>query len=215
MADVVIRKYRPQDRDAVRRIALETAMMGEPASRFFDGEEVLADFLTIYYTDCEPGSCFVAEANGQVVGYLIGSRDTRAMDRIFHQRFLWPLIWKALCQGIVLRNGRLIGRSLVFALRGGFYIPDFYPDCPATLHINLLDGFRRCGAGKALMRAYLEYLKDAGVRGVRMATMSEASGAFFATQGFERLYASTRPYFRDALGRDVPLFVYGKKIERG
>jgi len=35
---------------------------------------LFADFLTTYYTDHEPGSCFLLEVDGEIRGYLLGSR---------------------------------------------------------------------------------------------------------------------------------------------
>ncbi|MBF0569335.1 MAG: GNAT family N-acetyltransferase [Candidatus Omnitrophica bacterium] len=214
MLDTVIRKYRFSDRQTVRRISLETAMMGQPAAAFFDGNEVFADALTLYFTDHEPESCFVAQVDGKVVGCLTGARDTRCMDELSGRKILWPLLWKAACSGIFLkgRNIRVLLRSLWLALGGGFFLPDFYQDYPATLHINVLDGYRASGVGGKLMEAYLSYLQGEKVRGVRMATMSEQAGHFFQTQGFSFLYRSTRPYFREVLKRDVPFLIYGKKF---
>ena len=46
MEDIVIRKYKREDRQAVRDIAWETAFMGKPADVFFSDREIFADFLT-------------------------------------------------------------------------------------------------------------------------------------------------------------------------
>ena len=77
MEETIIRQFKPEDRGSVRDISWETAFLGEPADAFFSGKEILADFLTQYFTDYEPGSCFVAVSANRVVGYLIGSTDCR------------------------------------------------------------------------------------------------------------------------------------------
>ena len=74
---LLIRVYRPDDRDAVRTVACDTADRGEPVEGFFRDREVFADLLTRYYTDWEPQSLWVAEAEGRVIGYLTGCLDTR------------------------------------------------------------------------------------------------------------------------------------------
>jgi GNAT superfamily N-acetyltransferase len=209
-----IRPYEPRDRRAVRFISLSTAMMGEPAARFVDGDEVLADLLTRYHTDLEPQSSFVAEKDGEVIGYLIGALDTAQADRLSFFRTFWPTFFKALFTGFFLKtkNWRLFQQVIPFAFCGGYNMPDFSREYPATLHINILNGHRSMGIGAALMNAYLELLSEKKVKGLRMATMSEKAGEFFARSGFQLLFQGRRPYFRHLIGQDVPLLVYGKRM---
>jgi hypothetical protein len=69
-----IRSYRASDRAVVRRLCCETGFLGEPIDPVFEDRELFADFLTTYYTDKEPESSFVLEMNGEIRGYLLGSR---------------------------------------------------------------------------------------------------------------------------------------------
>src|SRR5690349_14905436 len=68
------RKYRPSDRDIVRQLCCETGLLGTPIDPVFEDREIFADYLTAYYTDWEPESAFVLEVDGEVKGYLLGSR---------------------------------------------------------------------------------------------------------------------------------------------
>jgi hypothetical protein len=210
----LIRPYQPRDRGAVRAISLSTAMMGEPASRFLDGDVVLADLLTRYFTDFEPESSFVAEANGQVVGYLIGTLDTARVDRTMLFRILWPAFFKAIFSGFFLKkkNWQVIRQFIPFVISGKFRTPDFDQQYPATLHINILDGYRSNAIGSRLMTTYLRFLSEKGIKGVRMATMSKPAGLFFAAHGFRLLFEGERPYFRHLIGKNVPLLIYGKTL---
>src|SRR5438309_1158029 len=70
----IIRKFEPRDRAAVRRLCCETGFLGNPIDPVFQDRELFADFLTGYYTDWEAESAFVLEMNGEVKGYLLGSR---------------------------------------------------------------------------------------------------------------------------------------------
>jgi len=72
----IVRKYKKEDRKSVRKIACDSAFMGEPCEIFFKGRDFLADVLTLYFTDYEQESCFVAEVDNIVAGYLIGARDS-------------------------------------------------------------------------------------------------------------------------------------------
>src|SRR5271170_2227271 len=70
----VIRPYRPEDRDAVRAICADTGFLGKPIDPVFEDRELFADYLTAYYTDAEPQSTVVCELDGEVKGYVMGSR---------------------------------------------------------------------------------------------------------------------------------------------
>ena len=71
---VLIRNYEPRDREAVRRLCCETGFLGKSIDPVFEDRELFADYLTSYYTDCEPESSLVIEMDGVVKGYLLGSR---------------------------------------------------------------------------------------------------------------------------------------------
>ena len=58
----------------MRRLCCETGFLGEPIDPVYQDRELFADFLTTYYTDHEPESSFVMDANGELHGYLLGSR---------------------------------------------------------------------------------------------------------------------------------------------
>lgn len=189
-------------------------MMGEPSSRFFSDDDMMADALTLYYTDYEPESCFVAECQGKTVGYLTGAKNTQRADEVFFKKILWRLAGKSLRRGIFLcsKNWQLFGQIFRALCDGRLAVPDIVKDYPATLHINVLPEARGSGAGTNLMAAYLRLLSDAKISGVRMATMSEKAGVFFEKNGFSILYRSTRPYFRHIIGKDVPLLIYAKRL---
>ena len=69
-----IRPFRASDRAAVRRLCCQTGFLGTPIDPVYEDRELFADFLTTYYTDHEPESSFVLEIQGELKGYLLGSR---------------------------------------------------------------------------------------------------------------------------------------------
>jgi len=69
-----IRKFQPEDRADVRRLCCETGFLGNPIDPVFEDRELFADYLTAYYTDWEPESSFVLVVDGEIKGYLLGSR---------------------------------------------------------------------------------------------------------------------------------------------
>ena len=74
LSGAVIRPYRPADRAAVRRLCCETGYLGKAIDPVFEDRELFADYLTKFYTDREPESTFVLEHDGELKGYLMGSR---------------------------------------------------------------------------------------------------------------------------------------------
>jgi len=209
-----IRKFEARDKDAVRQIAYDTAFIGEPAAVFFDGADIISAALTTYFTDYEPQSCFVAEVDAQVVGFLTGARNKVKLEKISNDKIFLNLFCRALKSGIFLKtkNINFIFRCLWDMLRGRLMAPDFSKEYPAIFHINIRKEFRGSNIGSGLISSYLSYLKDEGVKGVHLATMSDAGAKFFSKQGFKLLYRSRRSYFRHILHRDVPLYIYGMKL---
>src|SRR5277367_801657 len=83
----LIRPYRPEDRAILRAICADTGFLGQPIDPVFEDRELFADYLTSYYTDAEPESTFVCELDGEVKGYLMGSRFPKRKAR-FEARIL-------------------------------------------------------------------------------------------------------------------------------
>lgn len=212
--EFVIRRYSAQDRPSVRRISAQTALMGEPGAVFFDDDEILADALTLYFTDHEPESCFVAVCGDKVLGYVLGCRDARRMDKIYASKILPPLLLKAWLRGTFFRkkNMRFLFHVFLSLLKGEFRSPVFSKEYPAALHINIDKEFRAAGIGSGLIRAYLDDLRRQAVAGVHFATMSEKAALFFEKNGFQLLFRGKRSYFRYFLGKDVLLSIYGMRI---
>ena len=75
-----IRRYQSEDREALRQIAFDTAFMGRSAEIFFDGAEFIKDVLTLYFTDHASHNIWIAEIDGSVVGYIMGSQDEHEMQ---------------------------------------------------------------------------------------------------------------------------------------
>lgn len=214
MDEIIIRGYRKEDREFVRNIAWNTAFLGEPADIFFTSKEIFTDFLTLYFTDYEPESCFVAECREEVIGYLIGAKSTVVLNKVFQLKILVKLLIRIITRGILFKKKNVIFffHCLISYLRREFKMPDFAKEYPATLHINLDKDWRSLHAGSRLISTYLDYLAKEKITGVYLATVSDAAPAFFEKQGFILLYKGSRSYFRYLLHRDIPIYIHGKKI---
>lgn len=215
MQKIIIRTYQSKDRAFVRKIAYDTALLGDSANHFFEGEEILSDFLTTYFTDYEPYSCFIAEVGGKPVGYLLGTKDISVLNKVSSSKIIPKLLIKAAARNIFFswKNLTFIGNCIKSLLKGEFKSPDFSRDYPAVLHINIQKDYRRQGAGRVFIAAYLDYLVKEGVKGVHLATLSDEAARFYEKLGFILLYKAKRSYLQDILRKDIFCYIYGKKLE--
>lgn len=92
-----VRRYRPEDRAAVRRVCIETGLKGHLNSLFHD-PELFADLWLDCYLLGEPESCWVAEVDGEVVGYLVSSQRPGFLRRSIRHfgKPLLKLTWRLL-----------------------------------------------------------------------------------------------------------------------
>jgi len=213
--DIIIRAYKRGDRESIRKIACDTAFMGEPAENFFIGRRYLSDFLTRYHTDFEPESMLVAEKSGRVAGYLSGAKSGKKMDLIFAFKILPGATLKLIFSNFLFKkkNFLFVLYGIYSFLKGEFYAPSFIKkEYPAILHINIDKNYRGLGIGEKLIKVYTSYLRKEGVKGVYLKTASEKSFKFFEKSGFKILYETRIFYFRHVLKRSVRYIYYGKKL---
>jgi ribosomal protein S18 acetylase RimI-like enzyme len=183
---IVVRGFRPGDRPAVRRICHQAGYMGAPADWYWRHAESFADVWTGYYTDREPESFFVADRDGEVLGYLAGCVDSARAPSPKA-----ALTRAAIRHGLLLRPGtagffwRGIRESLGLETPTG-ELRD--PRWPAHLHIDLLPQARGQGVGTALMQEWFARLRALGVPGCHLSTFAENAAAirFFERMGFRR-----------------------------
>jgi hypothetical protein len=158
-----IRSYRATDREAVRRLCCETGFLGEPIDPVYEDRQLFADFLTTYYTDWEPESSFVIETNGEICGYLLGSRKPlRNQLYAFWQNV--SLFIKVI--GRYFRYNDRSRRFIRWTVMHGWREVPARPRRVPHFHINLLPDARKMSTTRALMSAYLSYLYRCGEKRV-------------------------------------------------
>ena len=209
----IIRSYRSSDREAVRKLCCETGFLGEPIDPVYEDRQLFADFLTTYYTDHEPESCFVLEIDGEIGGYLLGSR--RPLQNqlyAFAQNII--LFFRAL-----LRYARYHSRSRRFIR---WLLVYGWREVPATprrvphFHINLLPDARRVSTTRALMSAYLSYLYRRGDKRVygQIVTFESRRGEkMFERYGFKVLNRAEITKYKAFFPQSVYLSTVIKNLE--
>jgi acyl carrier protein len=165
---LTVRGYREADRAALRRICIEASSLGALGS-------LAPVFFLDQYCDDDPSSCFVAEFDGEVVGYWVGTRDVVRLRRgvLAHTmrrlgeilgtyRRAWPALswaehkwfWRQ-----VLRERTPSRHSVLIARQLGelFARTDF--------HFQLEPTKAPAGTIFALAHAWLEHLRAHGLQG--------------------------------------------------
>lgn len=186
---VRIRSYAQTDRTAVRRLCCETGFLGNPVDPLFQDRELFADLFTKPYLDYEPEWTIVAESQGRVTGYLLGS-----VRPDFDRILLWSGFATVTKMLLRLAAGRYSRhrrsrRFIRWLLTAGYWEQPKHPPGAAHLHLNLERAFRGRGVGRQLWEEFEERLRQADVK--------QCYGAFFS-HGQHRPQAVYARYgFRD------------------
>lgn len=194
-----IRPYTPADREALRTICRTTAGR-RPFLPLCEDPELGPLLYLDPYLATEPEACFVAEVDGEPVGYIVGTVDTREHRRralAYHRAQLPQLAVHMAGHGLsggyrhrisarnlagelraILRGGEGYGRSEV----------DEHVDLrrfPAHCHMQLLPEHRSPQLGLALVMKFRKHLKTMGIKG-QHSSVSEPEDE----QGYSRLVTS-------------------------
>jgi GNAT superfamily N-acetyltransferase len=192
-AGLVRRAATADDWRAVRGLCCRTGNGGDPIdpARW----PLFAELWIGPYQRLLPAWTYVAEAEGQVVGYLTGCPDTAAFKRARRLRVTLPLLvaiaarrypWNADARRVVSLALRLKRR--VEARLAATRPPGEARAYPAHLHMNVEAPYRQRGIGAALIERYARDLGAAGVPGVHL-FCGEAPRPFYARHGFTDLAA--------------------------
>jgi ribosomal protein S18 acetylase RimI-like enzyme len=211
---VCIRSLNPSDASAVCRISADTARFGDPVESVLDDRDLFVDLFTGIYITQFPETCWVADAGGQVVGYLTGCLDSRAYDRLFRRNLLRVLL--KVCLGRYRIGRRTLRTGLGFVcetLRRG-PSPDL-ARFPAHLHINVLATYRGQGIGQRLITMYLAYCRESGIPGVHLRTSDQNTAAIYLYRklGFETLFRFHSPYHSISNRRPIEAIVMGMALD--
>lgn len=212
---VSIRNFDLHDTCRVREIAWKTAFQGALPKRTQVDKNLLADLLTLYYTDLEPESIFVADVNGKVVGYIMGSINPGRFRKKTIELFLIKIAPRIVFGRYkkTIRNLPLLF-FLISGVLKGERDPKMEDEYTAHLHINIEGDYRGSGLGSQLMSVWLQYLEKRKVGGVYLSTVSTNQKAilFFEKLGF-RLFCHYRSTFWSFVsGKTAYVKIFVKKL---
>jgi ribosomal protein S18 acetylase RimI-like enzyme len=184
-----LRRVKPCDAHSVSRICLLTGDAGETAECLYNNPELLGLVYALPYVEI-PITTFgyVVEDSNQVVGYVLGSTDTRTFEHE-EAKHWWPFLRAKYplddSSGLTVSDTRMI-RSIHFPSVSPEHCMAF---SPAHLHINILPAYQRRGWGRKLIGKVMEYLCEQGCPGVWLGldTRNKLAATFYERLGFERV----------------------------
>lgn len=173
---VSVRKYEARDREAVRELCCLTGFLGKPIDPVFEDRELFADYLTSFYTDVEPESCFVLEHEGVVKGYLLGSRKPFAQQ--VHSFFSNIRLF-AIGMSRYHRYNKATKEFIGWILKNSWKEVPAAPRRTAHFHFNVLPEAQSFAGTHIMMNAYFDYLREHGEKAVfgQMVTFESRRGA--------------------------------------
>lgn len=179
-----IRRYRPEDEQALYDICLRTGDNGGDATGLFADPLVLGHVYVGPYVAFARDLAFVAEDADGVAGYVLGVTDTRAFEKRCEQDW-WPVLRASYPRTLFPPESR-DGRTIRLLHEPQEADEDVVERYPAHLHIDLLPRLQGRGYGRRLLHTLLDALEAAGATGVHLGVgrRNERAMAFYARTGF-------------------------------
>jgi hypothetical protein len=210
---IEIRKFRPSDRARVRELCCDTGFLGNPIDPVFEDRELFADYLTAYYTDWESESAFVLLVNGDIRGYLLGSRFP-LRQQVYNLYNNVALFLRGILRyaGYSQASKKFVKWILTQAWKE---VPQA-PRRTAHFHINLLADARSVAYTRGIMDAYLKYLHENGEKRVfgQMVVFEDRRGTkMFERYGFKVLNKMEITKYRDIHPEPVYLCTVVKDLD--
>ena len=209
-----IRRYIPKDKDSIMEICAETGFLGAPIDPIFSDRKIFSDMICCYYLRYEPNHAFVAEINGKVIGYLIGST-----KRYAHLLINLNRIKNGLKAVIYLLSGKYKKypqnkKFLTWLFtRATFEIPK-HPYKAAHLHFNIKEGYRNKRIGSKLLNIFYDKIHKKGIKLVyeEVFAHGEKPEEYFKARGFKIYDKKITTMFKGQGSGDVYLICIVKDI---
>ena len=186
-AGVRLRAYRAEDRAAVRRICADTGFLGQSIDPVFEDRELFADYLTGYYTRFEPDALLVCELRGEVRGYLMGCR--RPLLKQAYQLFANFAVASRALYRCYARPYRSSSRAFLrWVLLNSWREVPVAPRNTPHFHLNVMADARSVRSTRALIHAFLDFLREHGyakVYGQMITYATRRNEGLFRRYGFE------------------------------
>ena len=170
---MIIRPYRPDDKDALKNVCRITAHKSYKKSQ--KTLEAAVILYNDYYTEMEPENIFVAaNDNDEAVGYILCSTDEKKFLKETNTTYKKRLDGVCPSKNIEFSLARVLTRLLPKKYR-------------AHLHIDILPDYQKMGLGTLLMDAEREHLFSLGIPYLTVLSIDVESNGyrFYKKYGFK------------------------------
>lgn len=214
---ITIRRYQPADRDALFRIAADTAFFGEPVEVFLEDRRIFLDAFYSYYPEYEPEHCWIACDELAVVGFITGCVDT-CRQREITSKILEPMTLRRLIRG-KYRVGR---KTWAYLFRYILHkVWDGEPEVdlklyPAHFHVNVDYRWRGAGIGKKLILKCLDDLRSNRSPGVHLQTTNynQIACHLYESLGFKLIASKPTHLWEQYIDQRIENRCYGMLLLR-
>ena len=172
-------------------ICYRTGYMGNDlnGTGIFKDKKLFSLLFCLYYPYYESSNCFVAvNEGGGVIGYIIGTPDTKKQLRRFiikmSPKIIFRLVFYTLwCYPESFR----LTMHFLFSLKKEDISHGLNMEYPAHLHINVLGGYQGAGIGKKLLSAFEERMRSLHASGIHLDTTNYNKKAvpFYLKAGYQ------------------------------
>lgn len=194
---LTIRPARPEDAPMLARLMSEAISWG----RLGELGEGFVTLVHRHMIDSRYAICFVAERDGEILGYSAWGTDTTRFYREFISRH-------GLRAAVTLLPRVFRPRQLKVIIRGLTYFPEGHPEDPRAeiLSFAVRPQTKQSGIGKAIFKTMIDDFRARGISSIKVGTVeatNEAGNRFYRRLGFELI--RTIPFYKES---QVNVYVY-------
>ncbi|KAG6830838.1 hypothetical protein H0H92_014490 [Tricholoma furcatifolium] len=186
---IVIRRATEADEAALSRICLLTGNAGTSAEHLHDYKELIGLTYAVPYVKLPTtwGFVMVDEAkDNAVVGYIVGSKDTRAYEKYAAEHW-WPMLAEKYPPSIAKTPADIHYTNLFRNMHTATDANIAF--AAAHLHIDILEEYQGLGWGRKLITTAIEYLKGEKIVGegiwLGMDPRNIKARGFYSRMGFK------------------------------
>jgi GNAT superfamily N-acetyltransferase len=186
----VIRKFKPDDLDALYAISLATGHEGGNASHLYGDPKLIGHIYSAPYALLEPQRALVVEDGEGVAGFAVGTPDTAKWQERLEAEW-WPKLRRQYADPTTVPASEWSAdqrraHAIFYPHRTPQRVVELYP---AHLHLNLLGRIQGRGAGTMLFTEWMALASHQGVGATHVGINSANARAvrFWSRRGFDRL----------------------------
>lgn len=185
-----VRPYEASDLEDLYSICLATGDSGADASALYADPRLIGALYAAPYGIFSPHTCFTAEDDQGVGGYILGALDTPAFEDLLEQRW-WPSLRARHADPRAKpRESWLADDTLALRIHRPYRTPErISGPFPSHLHIDLLPRLQGRGLGRRMMDAWLTKMRALGSKGAHLGVSlaNVRARRFYATYGWREL----------------------------